>query len=240
MSKRVVLIGIQARSTSERLPNKIHMRILGKSVLEHVIFACTNTVKYLKRDCETLNAEVKLVLLVPEGDPAHALYKNQIPILTGDEKDVLSRYVKAAKELNADYIVRVTADCIFLPTHLISKHIKSALIKQLDYTTNVYFRTFMEGLDCEVLSRRLLDWLDENAVSEHDREHVTTLIGPGKRFPFLDDYSNPSICHIINYFDQSQIKTSIDTKEDFDKAKDIYEKFEATKRLAMKNGVWVS
>ena len=240
MSKRVVLIGIQARSTSERLPNKIHMRILGKSVLEHVIFACVNTVKYLKRDCEKMNADLKLALLVPEGDPAHALYKNQIPTLTGNEKDVLSRYVKAAKDLGADYTVRITADCIHHETHLIAKHIKTALIKERDYTTNILHRTFKEGLDVEVVSKRLLEWLDENAKSAEDREHVTTLIGPGKPFPFLDEYSSPNIAHIIQKFDESKIKTSIDTREDFDNSTAVLEGFEALKRSCMKNGIWIS
>jgi spore coat polysaccharide biosynthesis protein SpsF len=240
VKRRIVLIGIQARSTSKRLPNKIHMRIGGKSILERVIFSCTSTIRYLKNDLENFHAEIKLCLLAPKGDPAVAIYKNQIPILEGDEFDVLSRYVQAAKDFDADFIVRITADCFFLPTHLISKHIKSALIKNRDYTTNVHLRTYMEGLDVEVLSRRLLDWIDLNAETPYDREHVTTLIGPDKPFPFPDMNGNKNICHVINYLDQSHIKTSIDTKEDFEKAKMLDDKFEETKKLCVRQGIFVS
>ena len=240
MKKRVILIGIQARSSSTRLPNKIHLQIGGRPILQHIIDSCVNTVRYLKNDCIKYDAEIKIALLVPKGDPAASIYKNQVPLLEGDEKDVLSRYVKAAEENNADFIVRVTGDCLFLPTHLISKHIKSALIKNRDYTTNIIHRTFKEGLDCEVISRRALNWLNEHAKTEHDREHVTTRLYGKNEFPFRDGEGKANICHIINYFYEADIKTSIDTAEDFENAKRLFSKFQLAKTNALRSGIFIS
>jgi spore coat polysaccharide biosynthesis protein SpsF len=235
--KRTVLIGIQARSDSSRLPNKVHLRIGNRSILQVVIDSCEQTIKYMRHEADRLNAQVIIALLTSKSDPVVDIYRNQLAIIEGDHDDVLSRYVTAAEQFNADYIVRVTADCLWIPSHLIVKHIKSALIKQKDYTTNIHFRTFKEGYDCEVLSRRLLTWVDENATSKHDREHVTTIIAKEKFFPFKDVDGKKNICHILSEVNESDQKTSIDTREDYDKAVALYTQFKDLREQAKRNGI---
>ena len=180
-----------------------------------------------------------MALLVPKADAAVGSYQNKITTIEGDEHDVLSRYVTAAKQNEASYIVRITADCVRLPTHIIAKHIKTALIKERDYTTNTHYRTFREGWDIEVLSKRLLEWLDKNAKEKSDREHVTSLIHAGKTFPFTHLDGKPSICHVMLDYDDSFLKTSIDTKEEIDKARAESDGVRKKRDLAKKNGVFV-
>lgn len=239
---RTVLIALQARSKSTRLPNKIHLQIEGKSVLQTIIDICNAAVKYCQKDNMRLNAQTKFCLLVPKGDPASLLYKGQVDIIEGDETDVLSRYVEAQKHYNADYVVRITSDCYHHQSHLISKHIKSALIKERDYTTNCLIRTFKEGLDTQVFSARMLAWIDKNAKTTFHREHVGTILDniKPKDFPFKDDDGRPSVCHVLNTYDESEYKTSIDTKDDFDKAKSIAEKFKKSKETARRAGIFVT
>lgn len=237
---RTVLIGVQARSSSKRLPDKIHMPIAYKPVLQWVLDACKGAIRYLRNDCLKYNCEVKLVLLVPHGDKAGGLYKSQVTVIEGDERDVLSRYKNASDQFNADYVVRVTADCIFLQTHIISKFIKTALIRERDYTSNTHIRTFREGLDCEVISKKLLNWLSENATDVEHKEHVTSLIHPPNPFPFQDAEGRPNIAHMLNYYDDSELKTSIDTQEDFDRAKRVFEKYMLARKKALQNGVYVT
>lgn len=179
-----------------------------------------------------------VAILVPKGDPIVTLYAGQgIPILEGSEPDVLSRYATAAKQFNVDYVARITADCLYLPPHHITKHARLAIMEDRDYTTNVHYRTHKEGWDCEVLSKRLVEWLDKNAKSPHDREHVTTLIGAGKPFPFKHKDGKPSICHILNFYDESDIKTSIDTPEEFQEAERRFQRYQKAKIEANKNGM---
>lgn len=237
---KLVLIGIQARSTSERLPGKVLMELGDRPVLTHVIDTCKQAAAYLNRNFSKLNAVAKVAVLAPKNDPLVSKYNRKITVIEGDEDDVLSRYVKAAHEECADYIVRITADCPFMASHVISRCAKAAIIKKQDYTTNILYRTFIEGQDVEVLTKRLLFWLDENAKEKEDREHVTYLLYKlfqlGK-FPILHGSGKPSINHILNEFDFSDIKTSIDTMADFAKAQMIYHALQTKKEEARANGI---
>lgn len=235
---RKVLIGVQARSTSTRLPQKVHLQVGGKSILRWVIEACQNAAGYLQRDRQSLQFGVQTVVVTPKGDPVKSIYGTQIEVIegSGDENDVLSRYVEAAKLFEADYVVRVTADCPRIPTYIIAKHIKSAILRERDYTTNVHFRTFPEGFDCEVISKRLLNWLDKNATTKEHREHVTTRIAPGQDFPFHDYDGKPSICHILNDSDESHQKTSIDTKEEYEALVEMFQQLRNKHNEAKKFG----
>ena len=51
-------------------------------------------------------------------------------IFRGNEKDVLDRYYKAAKENNAKIIVRITSDCPLIDSRLINKMI--SFLKKID------------------------------------------------------------------------------------------------------------
>jgi spore coat polysaccharide biosynthesis protein SpsF (cytidylyltransferase family) len=233
---KTVILGIQARSTSTRLPNKVNMQVGGKPILQHVLDACQIAARFLRTG--NLGVVVNVVLLVPKGDSIATHYRSRVPVYEGDEHDVLSRYVAVTREMKADIVVRITADCLFIPPHHIAKHVKAALIKGRDYTTNTHHRTHKEGWDCEVLSGRLVEWLNENATTSYDREHVTTLIGKGKPFPFIFDDGKPSVCHVINFCDESEAKTSIDTLEEFEHAEKLFQRYQVARLEAKKNGTY--
>lgn len=236
---RKIIIGIQARSDSQRLPGKAQLPVGGKPILQWVIDSCNQAIRYLGQGANrNFEAEITTILLVPKGDALSQIYQSQLPVYEGSHDDVLSRYAEATRLLNPDFIVRITADCLEIPSYVIAKHIRSALIKGRDYTTNTHYRTFSEGWDCEVLSRRLVEWLDENASAKHDREHVTTLIAPDRGFPFVDSDGKKNICHIIGPVDESDRKTSIDTREDYETAIKRHERFMNTKIQARRNGVF--
>jgi len=236
---RKVIVGIQARSDSERLPGKVLAVIDNKPVLDWILESCLGVIRYMRKDRETLNAEIFYMLLVPKEDPLAAIYRSKVPTYEGDKDDVLSRYASAAKAYDADYIVRITGDCQAIPTHIIAKHIKSALIKNRDYTTNTLIRTFKEGMDVQVFSKKLLYWLQENATEKMDLEHVGTLLNKVP-FPFKDTEGRPSICHILSEYYEPDIKTSIDTKEDLDKARIRENLLKDAKNLARRTGIVVT
>lgn len=235
---RQVLIGIQCRFDSKRLPGKALELVGDKTILERVMDSCFFAQKYLNKDKFKLNAEVSTMLLIPEGDPIKDKYLSSVLILQGSNEDVLSRYVDAADKVNADYIVRITADCVFIPSHIIAKHIKTALIQQRDLTTNCLVRTFKEGWDVQVFSRRLLQWLDTHKEPSY-REHVGMQLNNYRNFPFKHEDGKPSICHIINIEDESDIHTSIDTPEDLERARKVYSIFSAKKAEAKRSGTFI-
>lgn len=202
-----ILIGIQARSNNSRLPGKCRELIAGLPMLDRVIIACKQSATFVTNGPGRFN--VSVCLLVPEGDSLARDYKDRVLVIEGSEDDVLSRYYLAQNRHNPDYMVRVTSDCPMIPPPIISKHIVSAAKFQYDYVSNVdpEVRTSPDGYDVEVISKRLLDWVNENAKSPYDREHVTTYIRTHKP-------SWAKNAHIIGRTDQSHLKLSVDTQED--------------------------
>lgn len=212
-----VLIGIQARSTSERLPEKCFKMIGDKMMLEHVLDSCKSAASYLNRHTAKTGVAVKVALLVPFRDPIEVKFARKSQIIQGPEHDVLSRYKSAADMTESDYIVRITGDCPLIPAWVISKHIKIAMLNSYDYLSNGNegIRTSLDGIDCEVISKKLLDYIDDIACEPPDREHVTLM---ARR----DPPSWARMGFVGGSFDFSNIKLSVDTEDDLERVRDEY------------------
>lgn len=214
-----VVIGIQARSGSTRFPNKVMERLGDKGVLDHVIDRCKNATRYVNRYIAEKQTEVIPAVCIPAGDPLRLSIS--IPCVEGPEQDVLTRYCLLAKQLKADYIVRITSDCPLIPPFVISKHITLAVANHYDYVSNVdeKCRTAPDGFDCEVISARALDYADLHAKDPTDREHVTL---------YLRKYPPDWIRHAatVNCLNLSHLKLSLDTPEDLKRITEAYESAE--------------
>lgn len=206
-----VLIGIQSRSGSTRLPRKAFELIGGKMMLDHVIDACKRAASYAGKGG---HVSARVVLLTPDDDPIATAFANRCDIVEGPMDDVLSRYIVAVEKYRPDLVVRITGDCPLIPNYIISRMIALATQNGYDYLSNVdeRFRTSIDGTDCEAISAKLLLETSRLAVSSYDREHVTTLIR-----------SNPpawaNIGAVLNHFDQSDVKLSVDTPADLARAR---------------------
>lgn len=212
---RKVLIGIQARSGSTRLPDKARVLIAGMTMLDRVIENCRIAAPHIQRRTQST---VEIVVLTPKGDPIVEEFSDRVEVIEGPEHDVLSRYKVAVDKKCPDYIVRITADCPMIPSVNITNLTDLAVNKGYDYISNSdeRFRTSIDGEDCEVISRRLFETVAEIAVKPYDREHVTPLI---RRSP--PDWAIIGLS--LNYFDLSDIKLSVDTQEDLDRVRKAFD-----------------
>mgnify|MGYP001558960193 CR=1 FL=1 len=228
-----VIIGIQARSNSTRLSGKAYKIVGESSIIHRVIYHCVRAAGWLQKD--NPNVHVKAVLLIPEGDPLKSHVEHKIEVFEGSEDDVLARYSQAANHFDADYMVRITGDCAWLHSKTVSKCVREALHKEADYTSNILVRTFIEGQDTEVLSRRCLHWLDRKMITPQHREHVTLglLEELEQRRHLPLDYK---IHTLLNDYDLSDIKTSVDTQEEYESACALFEKMTEKKRYASERG----
>lgn len=211
-----VAIVIQARSTSKRFPGKIFERIGAKQVLQHVLDACYNSASYINAYTNRHGIVCGVTLAVPTNDALIVSYSKH-NIVQGPEDDVLRRYALALERLSADYIVRVTSDCPVVPPWLISKMINISVNDKLDYLTNAdpRFRTMPDGWDVEVMSARLLNWLDENVKESVDREHVTSHL-----VTHLPEWAAKA--DVVGFADYRNVKLSVDTKEDLDRLVEMH------------------
>ena len=221
-----VLIAIQARSTSSRLPNKGLMELEGIPIIDRVIEQARAVRDHIRRED---NITIDIAVLVPTGDPIGEYIESQVSrtlVIYGSERNVLSRYTKAMDVFPSNFIVRLTADCPLVPSYVIYKHIKTAIIRHADYIENVWpeLRTAPDGHDVEVLSNKALGWLNENVKTDYDREHVTTLIRHEK--PNFAKY-----VHMTSSLDLSDVKLSIDTQEDFDRVGSLIQRMGKKSKL---------
>lgn len=226
-----VAIGIQARSTSTRYPNKVKETIGTKSVIQHVIDAAKNCADYINRYSFRNNIQATVFVLIPENDSLKDFIKEPGLVIEGNEHDVLSRYFLLQEKVKSDYMVRLTADCPLVPPFIIFKCVNTAIKNSFDYFSNTGdidadFRTSIDGHDVEVLSAKALTWLNENAKDKSDREHVTSFI----RRADAPNYFKKGI--LIGHNDLSHVKLSLDDKNDFEAILKEYDKLESKIKLA--------
>ena len=204
-----VVIIVQARMTSTRLPGKILKEVLGKSLLEYQI-------ERLKRVCLANDIVIATTTNNMDDVVVDLCKKLQLNYFRGSEHDVLARYHAAAVAFNADVIVRVCSDCPLIDPAIIDRVIDSYLKNsgKYDYVSNVLVRTFPRGMDAEVFSREALHCAAEQAMLPAQREHVTPFIVAGTLF---------RLKNVAYVQDQSRHRWTVDTNEDFELIKNILE-----------------
>ena len=162
---------IQARMTSTRLPGKVLADLAGRPVLEHVVRRVSSA--------ERIDDVVVATTVNASDDPLVELADRLgVRWHRGDEHDVLSRYVDAAREAAAEMVVRITADCPLADPAVIDS-VCAALDQRrtaCDYASNAVVRSFPRGLDVEVLFRDVLDRVNRLATEPAEREHVTMTV----------------------------------------------------------------
>ena len=132
------------------------------------------------------------------------LEDNNIPYFSGSEKNVLSRYYKASDYFKADIIVRITADCPFVDPKIIEKNLEYFKLKKFDYLSNCIKRTYPDGLDFEIFTKKKLKLSYIKVKNNFDKEHVTSYMR--KNFKNIKNISNEE--------DLSNIRVTLDTSDD--------------------------
>jgi len=225
-----VLIGIQARSNSTRFPQKIFEMLGKKMILQHVIDQANSAKMHIERSSKKANIKCEVAVLHPYNDvQIKTTFKNSSArLIEGDEQDLISRYLLALNITGSDYVVRITSDCPLIMDYVISKHINVAVLNDLDYVSNVEesCRVAADGFDCEIISRKALEWLDKNSL-QSEREHVT----PAIRRVRPQDLRQGFISFKL---DTSNLKLSLDTKEDLEEIRKYYHNREHKMSLAIK------
>ncbi len=211
-----IVIIVQARMTSVRLPGKVLKEVLNKPLLEYQI-------ERLKRVAYKDEIIVATTLNNTDQPIVELCNKLLISFYRGPEDDVLSRYYNAALYTNADVIIRVTSDCPIIDPNVIDKTIRFYLDNnsKFDYVSNCLKRTYPRGMDTEVFPFRVLKEAYNEATKKMEREHVTSFI-----------HKQPDRYRLGNFFyyqDKSNHRWTVDMPEDFELIKKIIE------NLYMKN-----
>jgi len=200
---------VQARTGSVRLPQKVLKPILNKPMIELLL-------SRLSRSTE-LDEIVVATSKEKRDDKLESTVESLgFKCTRGSEKDVLDRFYKSAKFLEADVIVRITGDCPLVDSYLVDECIREYKKQEVDYFSNIDPVTYPDGLDIEVMSFRSLERANLEAETDFDREHVTPYIRNS------DSFSKSSIQHEE---DLSGQRWSVDEPEDLIVVSKIFEYF---------------
>ena len=207
---RIVVI-VQARTGSSRLPGKVLRRVGRQTILTHVLARA--------KRIPGAHEVVVATTTDPLDDAIVNLARGAgIRWVRGPEEDVLGRFVMAADALRADTVVRLTSDCPLLDPAVAGRVLRTFLravaapTPACWYVSNVHPPSWYDGCDVEVFSRAALQEADQCATST-EREHVTTRIW--RR-------ANERINVALEGEDHSRLKLSVDTAEDLDRVRRTY------------------
>lgn len=213
---------IQARVGSTRFPNKIFADLAGKPLLYHVV-------SRLKKSKRIQNIVIATTLNPLDNAIENWAKQNKIDCFRGDEENVLSRFYHAAKEFNADIIVRITADDPFKDFEIIDKVTEALLNQKLSFAYNNNPPTFPEGLDTEIFTFDALETAFKNADDAFEQEHVTQFFYRNK-----DKFPQTNIKHSINI---SNLRWTIDTEKDMEMARCVYNNLYDKKEFFLMNDI---
>jgi spore coat polysaccharide biosynthesis protein SpsF len=210
--KRKVIIILQARCTSKRLPNKVLKKISGIPLVILCVKRLANKGHNVIVATSDQKSDDKLVKL---------LKKNKIKFYRGSLNNVLSRYQEIAKSYNLrDIIVRATSDNPVPDGMLVN-----ILLKEYKKSSKEYIgidhklNNLPKGISLEFFSARKILQLKKN-ITKNDEEHVTLGIYKNKK-----KYYSKKIKSLLIKKDLSKVSLSIDTQKDYVFTKKIFKKF---------------
>jgi len=212
--KNNIGIILQARTGSSRMPSKVVLSFYkNKTILDIIIEKIKSKLNY--------SLIVATTDLIQDDLIEKIALKNNINCFRGDENNVLKRFIDCAEKYNLSTIVRVCSDNPFLDLEFLSNIIIEHLKSEVDYTSyctkkntpviKTHYGVFCEVVELNSLKKVLLETNDSYYL-----EHVTNYI-----------YGNPNsfkinLLPIPYYLENSNIRLTLDSKEDWDILQDLY------------------
>ncbi|MBL7074349.1 NTP transferase domain-containing protein [candidate division KSB1 bacterium] len=154
---------------SSRLPGKMMEDLCGVPLLTWVIERCKRASALDEIVIATTNnAEDDRLITIAQDLGAE--------VFRGSEKDVLSRFVVAAEQHNAEIVVRICADNPLVSPEEIDRLFEFYVMNLPDYAFNHVPRlnnNYPDGLGVEIFSKDFLKSINSVATDANYREHVT-------------------------------------------------------------------
>jgi len=191
---------------STRLPGKVLSEIDGVPMLLRVVHRAKQAKRVNDVVVATTIAAIDDVLF-------EFCSKNGIRCFRGSENDVLDRFYQTAKSLEADAVVRITADCPLLDPGVVDRIVERYQKGDVDYASNVARCTYPDGLDTEVFSMAALQRAWKEAAKTSEREHVTPYIR------YSETFKTANVEHAC---DVSNHRWTVDDPADLEFARAVY------------------
>jgi spore coat polysaccharide biosynthesis protein SpsF len=161
---RLVVV-VQARVSSTRLPGKVLLPVAGAPMLVRMV--------------ERLRAarapmEVAVATSTDSADdPIVALCRAiDVPCHRGHPTDLLARHLSCARERGADLCAKIPSDCPLIDPAVVDR-VVAHWTDELDYLSNLHPPSYPDGNDVEIVPVELLALAAREAQRGFEREHTT-------------------------------------------------------------------
>jgi spore coat polysaccharide biosynthesis protein SpsF len=190
---------VQARMSSQRLPQKVLRPIAGKPAIGWLIERLEHA--------QQLDSLAVATSYYPTDDPiAEWCLSSGVRCHRGSLDNVAERILEAARLDELDAFVRISADSPLLDQALVDEAVQIMRTENVDLVTNIAPRTFPAGQSVEVVLTSAFERVLENDLSDDEREHVTLAL-----------YQMPDSLKIRNFTTEpacTSAKHSLDTEAD--------------------------
>lgn len=214
MENSDLFIFVQARLASKRLPGKVLYPFRGKPLIIYLLDSLSKKIDPSNIIVLASSNHIDLALEFVVKQAGYTCLRFDV-----DEDDVLERFARAAKQVQAKNIVRLTADNPLYDTSFLMDAIGSYLNsgKQFASTRTIQQKEIVrfapKGLSIDIFSASLLEKVASLAKGPFNREHVIPAM-----FGETD-------CHILRYPKYNPLSDndefSIDTAEDYLRISDL-------------------
>ncbi len=206
-----VVVVVQARMGSTRLPGKVLLPVAGRPMLQRM----------LERLCAARRVDRIVVATTaqPEDDVLVDLCRAAgWDFVRGSRDDLLDRHLLAAEAFRADVVVKVPSDCPLVCPRVVDRVLERFLSADLDYASNLHPATYPDGNDVEAMHVDALRRAAREATRRLEREHTT---------PYL--WEHPELFRLQNVAWESGLDCSlthrwtVDYPEDYELVRAIYD-----------------
>jgi len=166
-----IVIVVQARMSSSRLPGKVLMPILGETLLSRMI-----------ERLQMIKHPAQIVIATSEEESDNVIeqeaLKINIPCYRGNLNNLLDRHYQAAKKFNADIVLKIPSDCPLIDPRIIDTVLDFYFSNEseYDYVGNLHPATFPDGNDVEIMTIGCIEKAWKEAERPLELEHTTPYI----------------------------------------------------------------
>jgi spore coat polysaccharide biosynthesis protein SpsF len=222
--KRILVAVLACRHTGSRLFGKPFQNLDIKENIKIIdnLIDCLKKFKFIS----------KIVLAISSGESnksfiSYAKFKN-IQSVIGDEKDVLSRLIKAGVKFKATDILRVSSESPFLFHEILKDAWIKHKVQNYDFTTadNV-----IDGIGFEIINLAALKYSHKFGTAKHRSEFCSLFIRENvKKFKCQK-------LTIDKKFDRKDLRLTVDYPEDLILCREIYKRFKKEAPLIKVNDI---
>lgn len=166
-----IVVVIQARTGSTRLPGKVLLPLAGAPLLQRMIERV--------RAASTPFELVVATTIASADDPIVELCRAiGARVYRGHPLDLLDRHYQVGLLNHADAVVKIPSDCPLIDPAVIDLVLGELIDRQgsVDYVSNLHPATWPDGQDVEAMTLAALDTAWREARRPMEREHTTPFL----------------------------------------------------------------